>query len=232
MSPKALARTAAVLAMLEGNAAVWGQLRIPDRLVASTDAAATAANILGHESLFRLGLVLSVLAVAFNGARMALTHELFRPVGRAARLMAYVGLLAVAFQAGCVLLELPVLLVLRNGKDWGAFDLGQQQALALLFMRWNGQAVNLYLAFFGLWCMVLGYVTYRSTFLPRVLGVLMALAGLGYATYLWPPFAKSVYPWNLTLGVGEIALGLWLLVFGVDTERWKERARAARELES
>ncbi len=233
ISPRFLARTAVILAVLEGEAQVWGQLRIPGRLVESTDAAATAANILGHESLFRLGLALSVLAVAFNVARTVVSYVLFRPVGRTvALLMASLGLVAIALQAGSVLFELPVLVVLKSGKDFGAFNVEQLQSLALVFLRWNGQASNLYLAFFGFCCMLTGYVIYKSTFLPRILGVLLAMAGVGYSTYLWPPLANSLYPYNLALGVGELPLGLWLLVFGVNVERWKEQARATREFES
>src|SRR6266446_9824377 len=82
MSPRLLARMAAVLGVLEGVASVSGQLRIPDRLVVTTDAAATAVNVLGNESLFRLGLALCILAVAFNIARTVLLYALFRPVGR------------------------------------------------------------------------------------------------------------------------------------------------------
>ena len=233
MSPRFLARMVFILAALEGQAQVWGQLRIPGRLVVSTDAAATAANILGNESLFRFSLALSVLAVAFNLARIVLNYVLFRPVGKTVcLLMAFFGLTAVALQAGSILFELPVLTILKNGKDFGAFNEGQLQSLALIFLKWNGQASNLYLAFFGLCCILAGYVIYKSTFLPRILGVLLAIAGVGYSTYLWPPLANYLYPYNLFLGVGELLLGLWLLVFGVNAERWKEQARATREFES
>jgi len=213
MSPRFLARMAVILAVLEGQAQVWGQLRIPGRLVVSTDAAATAANILGHESLFRLGLALSVLAVAFNTARTVVSYILFRPVGRTvALLMAFFGLVAIALQAGSILFELPVLIVLKGGKDFGAFNVEQLQSLTLISLKWNGQASNLYLAFFGFCCMLAGYAIYKSTFLPRILGVLMVFAGVGYSTYLWPPLANYLYPYNLALGVGELLLGLWLLV--------------------
>src|SRR5947208_15410887 len=123
MSPRFLARMAVVLGLLEGVASVNGQLRIPDRLVVTTDAAATAANILGNESLFRLGLALCVLAVAFNSARTVLVYLLFRPVGRiAALLIAFFGLVAIALQAGGSLVQLPVLVLLKSGKDFGAFN--------------------------------------------------------------------------------------------------------------
>src|SRR6059058_4674489 len=178
MSPRFLARMAAVLGVLEGVASVNGQVRIPDRLVVTTDAAATAANILGNESLFRLGLALCVLAVAFNIARTVLLYVLFRPVGKiAALLVAFFGLVAIALQAGGSLVQLPVLVLLKSGKDFGAFNVEQLQSMALLFLRWSGHAFNLYLAFFGFCCMLVGYVVYRSTFLPRILGVLEALPG-------------------------------------------------------
>ena len=229
MSPRFLARMAAVLGVLEGVASVNGQLRIPDRLVVTTDAAATAANILGNESLFRLGLALCVLAVAFNIARTVLLYVLFRPVGRIpVLLVAFFGLVAIALQAGGSLVQLPVLVLLKSGKDFGAFNVEQLQSMALLFLRWSGHAFNLYLAFFGFCCMLVGYVVYKSTFLPRILGVLEALAGVGYSTYLWPPLANYLYPYNLALGGGELVLGFWLLVFGVNVERWKEQASLGR----
>src|SRR4051794_2575008 len=233
ISPLLVARLIFILAALEGQAQIWGQLRIPGKLVVSTDAAATAVNILGNESLFRLGLAVSVMAIAFNVARTALNYVLFRPVGRIVTLlMAFFGLTAVALQAGSILCELPVLVLLKNGKALSGFNAEQLQSLALIFLKWNGQASNLYLAFFGLCCILTGYVIYKSTFLPAILGVLLALAGLGYATYLWPPLADYLYPYNLALGAGELILGLWLLVFGVNLERWKEQSHATRNSEA
>jgi hypothetical protein len=84
------------------------------------------------------------------------------------------------------------------------------------------------LVFFGFYCLLIGYLILRSTFLPRVLGVLMALAGLGWLTFASPGLAHSLSPFNLVPGIlAEGALTLWLLVMGVNSERWKEQARAA-----
>ena len=83
------------------------------------------------------------------------------------------------------------------------------------------------LVFFGLHCLLIGYLIFRSTFLPRILGVLMMFAGLGWLTFLWPPLAKYLSPYNLFPGMlGEGLLILWLLVFGVNEQRWREQARA------
>src|SRR5438045_1262220 len=161
ISPRLQARAIFVLAVLEGQAHVWGQMRIPGKLVVSTNAAATAANILGNESLFRLGLALSILAVAFNVARTVLNYILFRPVGRTVSLLlAFFGLIAVGLQAASILFELPVLVVLKNSQVFGGFNAEQLQSLSLIFLKWNAQASNLYLAFFGFCCILGGYVVY------------------------------------------------------------------------
>jgi len=231
ISPRTLARVAAIIGILEGIASVWGGLRIPGWLVVPTDAAATATNILANESLFRLGLLLGVLAVAFNVARTVPLYFLLRPAGRIVALIsAFFGLTAIAFQAGSTVLELPVLALLKSGKDFGGLNVEQLQSLALIFLRWNAQASNLYLGFFGFCCILVGYLVYKSTFLPRILGILEMMAGVGYATYLWPPLANYLNPYNLALGVGELTLGFWLLVFGVNVERWKEKAGAGSTL--
>jgi hypothetical protein len=86
------------------------------------------------------------------------------------------------------------------------------------------------LVFVGLYCLLIGYLIFRSTFLPRVLGILMAFAGLGWLTSLSPALTNYLTPYNLAPGIlGTGSLTLWLLVFGVDAQRWKERASAAGE---
>ena len=81
------------------------------------------------------------------------------------------------------------------------------------------------LAFFGVYCLLIGYLILKSTFLPRILGALMMLGGLSWLTFLSPQLAKYLDPFNLAPGIfGEGALTVWLLVAGVNVERWKERA--------
>jgi hypothetical protein len=81
------------------------------------------------------------------------------------------------------------------------------------------------LVFFGLQCLLVGYLILRSTFLPRILGALMAFAGLGWLSFLWPPLANYLSPYNLAPGmVGEGSLIVWLLVKGVNVQRWNEQA--------
>jgi hypothetical protein len=87
------------------------------------------------------------------------------------------------------------------------------------------------LVFFGFYCLLIGYLIFRSTFLPRILGLLMAFAGLGWLTFLSSPLANSTFPYNMALGVlGEGSLTVWLLVKGLNTQKWEERKRALGEL--
>jgi Domain of unknown function (DUF4386) len=97
-------------------------------------------------------------------------------------------------------------------------------------LRWNPQGVDIPVVLNGFSCLLIGYLIFRSIFLPRILGVLMAFAGLGWVTYLAPSFAKHLSPYNLALGLlGQESLMLWLLVMGVNVQKWKEQARAPVE---
>jgi Domain of unknown function (DUF4386) len=99
-----------------------------------------------------------------------------------------------SIQALTSLLHLAPLLVLRGGSSLNAFTAEQLQALALIFLRLNAYAFDIYLVFFGLWCVLIGSLIFRSTFLPRVRGVLLTIDFLGWMTYLSPPLARHLFP--------------------------------------
>ena len=101
-------------------------------------------------------------------------------------------------------------------------------ALTFEALRWQPQGVNIAIVFVGFYCLLFSYLIFRSTFLPRILGALVAFAGWGWLTYLSPPLANYLSPYNLTSGIlGEGSLMLWLLVMGVNDQRWREQARTA-----
>jgi hypothetical protein len=230
MSPRFKARMAGVCQLMEAVTAAFGQVIIPGKLVVAGNAAATAANILGHERLFWLGFVLSVIGVAFHLAWALLMYVLLKPVNRSLSLLAaFFVLLSCAMQALTSLLYLAPLLILQGGSSFSAFTAEQLQALALMFLKLNEYAFNIDLVFFGLWCVLAGYLIFRSTFLPRTLGVLLAIDGLGFVTYLYPPLAYHLFIPYLAAAsaLGEIPLELWLIVIGVNAQRWKEQATAA-----
>jgi hypothetical protein len=226
-SPRSKARLAGVFILLEGLTSMFGQLVIPGKFIVTRDAAATAANILSNETLFRLGITVALLSVAFHIAWVVLFYDLFKPVNRTLSLLtAFVGLIATALQAVSTIFQIAPLTILHGGDFSSAFTAEQLQALAYLSLRLQGQTFNTYLVFFGIWCLLTGYLIFKSGFIPRLVGLLEMLAGAAYLILLWPPLASALYPYYLFLGVGELVLLLWLLVKGVDSERWHERARA------
>jgi hypothetical protein len=150
-------------------------------------------------------------------------------VNRSLSLLAgFVSLVVCAMQALTSLLYIAPLLVLQGGNSLSAFTTAQLQALALIFLKLNAYAFDVDLVFFGLWCVLAGYLIFRSTFLPRILGVLLAIDGLGWMTFVVPPFAIHLFPIIAAASaLAEIPLQLWLVVMGVNPQRWKEEASAA-----
>jgi hypothetical protein len=229
-SPRFKARMAGVSQLLEAVTATFGQVIVLGRLVVSGNAAATAANIVGHEQLYWLGFASSLMGVAFHIAWALLMYVLLKPVNRSLSLLAaFVILVGCAIQALTSLLYLAPLLVLTGGSSASAFTTAQLQALALVFLKLNAYAFKIDLVFFGFWCILIGYLIFRSTFLPRVLGVLVAISGVGWVTYLYPPLANylSLYI-AAASALGEIPLELWLIVMGLNAQKWFEQANARR----
>jgi Domain of unknown function (DUF4386) len=149
-SPRLKARMAGLFELLEALTSGFGRVLVPRMLVVSGDAAATAANVLAHELLFRLGLAAAVIAVACHIAWTLLFYQLFKPVNRTLSLLAaFFGLVTIAMQAFSSLFQLAPLIVLEGGGTLSAFNVEQLQALALMFFKLNAHAFDIYLVFFG-----------------------------------------------------------------------------------
>jgi hypothetical protein len=170
-----------------------------------------------------------VLVVAFYVAVTAYYYRTFKPVSRNVALTAaFLSLMGCAIQGSASLFQLAPLAVLGGAKFLSVFTAGQLQALAYMFLKLYSQAYGIALVFFGLYGVVTGYLTFKSTFLPRILGVLLMIAGLSWLTFLSPQFATKYFYVLLPFAVGEGLLALWLLVKGVDSEKWKQQAGATR----
>jgi hypothetical protein len=230
-SPRFKARIAGVLYLITAASGFAESVR--SKLVVYGDAATTATNILTHQQLFRLALVSDVIVAVCYIAVTLLFFDLFKPVNRSLSLLAaFFSLVGCAIAALTCVFHLAPLVVLGGAHELSAFNVGQLQALALTFLKLHSQGYNISLVFFGFYCLLIGYLIFRSTFLPRVLGGLMAVAGLCYmpysfATFVSPQFAARLFPWVMMPGAGELVLALWLLVMGVNEQRWKEQAGAA-----
>jgi hypothetical protein len=226
--PRPKARITGVVYLLYFLTAILAEVFMKG-IVVSGDAAATANNIQAHEPLFRLGLGTGLIATAWYIALTALLYELFKPVNRSVSLVAaFFSLVGCAIQAFGSVFQFAPLVISGSSADLSAFKPEQSQALALILFKLDSQAQTITLVFFGLYCLLIGCLIFKSTFLPRILGVLMALAGLGWLTFLAPPLANALSPYVLVLGfLAELSLMLWLLVKGVNVQRWKQQAAAA-----
>ena len=228
--PKRVARSAGLLYLLLIATAAFAQGYVSGRMVVPGDAAATAANFLANKGLVRAAYAFYLVEMACDMSVAALMYVLLRPVSRPLALVALVLSLggAVMKTFARVFFVLP-LFVLGGTTSLAAFPLEQREALASLALRINDQGASIAMVFFGFAALLKGFLILRSGFWPRALGVLSILGGLGWLSYLYAPLVARVFPYVMGIGLlGLLVHIFWLLVFGVDERRWRERAEAAR----
>jgi len=219
------ARLAGFLYLLVSLLAIFGILYVPSKLIVPGDAATTADNLLTSESLFRLAIASGLLASIGMALVVLVLYQLLKPVNRtASRLMVVFVLLAVPIDMLNRSNQLAALLLLSSADDLTLFTTGQLQALAFQFLRFHEQGNSIAFIFWGLWLLPLGYLVFKSGFFPRILGILLMIAGVGYFTDSFTVFLG----YEPTLGMitcwGEVLFLLWLLIKGVNVEQWEKRA--------
>jgi hypothetical protein len=204
-----------LMTFITGSLALFG-----NRIIVANNATATAANILANESAYRLGIVTNLIAGLFYLAATVFVYDMLKPVHRNVSLTAaFFSLAGCAISGFSAALQFAPLVILKAS---------QSAELALLFVRLNRQTFYVVHVFFGLHCLLVGWLILKSTFLPRFVGALMLFAGLGWLTMslsglLAPQFGNSLYPFILMPGmIGEATLCLWLLIAGVNVDRRAE----------
>jgi len=192
------------------------------------DLAATAHNIQTHELLYRAGLATHVVVTLTNVPLALIFYELFKVVNRRVALLdVFFILVATTIEAAGLVNQFTPLVLLGSGPYRSALPLSQIQALAYLPVDLASIDYTIHTVFFGLDILVFAYLMLRSTFLPRTLGVLLAIDALAYLVYsftdiLAPDIAAHLVPWiQLPALLGEGSLCVWLLTVGVDTHRWR-----------
>jgi hypothetical protein len=230
-SPRRKARITGLLYLLTIVTGIFAQGFVSGRLVVFGDAAATATNIQAHKRLFESGFTVYLIEMACQIAFTALFYDLLKPAGRSVSLVAaFLGLAGCVIKTFSRLFFIAPLLVMGGERYLTVFSPEQLQALALLFLKVNDRGAGIALAFFGFYALLTGYLIIKSTFLPRFLGVWSMVAGVGWLTFLYPPLGYTLFSYIAPLGLlGALALIFWLLVFGVNEQRWKEKACAAIE---
>jgi len=204
---------------------IFAQGFVSERLIVSGDAASTATNILAHKSLFEWSFTVYMIEMASQIMTTALFYFLLRPVNISLALVtAFLSLSGCIIKTFSRVFYIAPLFVLGGAQYLQVFNAQQLQALALLFLKVNDRGAAMALAFFGFEALFNGYLVFRSTFLPRILGVLSMLGGLGWLTFLYPPLGNRVFLYVAVFALlGSAAMIFWLIVFGVREDLWWER---------
>lgn len=227
-SPQSYARTGGVLYLFIVAAGLFAQIFVRSKLIVSGDAAATAANILANEQMFRVAFAGEILMLVFDVALALIFYVLLRPVNKNLALFAAFLRLAMAAISGVnALNHFSALIILNGGEFMSGFDASQLNALSYLSLRVHNFGYHIALVFFGFYCLTTGYLIFRSGYLPKILGGLMIIAGAGYLANSFsaiaaPQFSNMLF--LLPALVAEVSLALWLTVMGVNVKRWNERA--------
>lgn len=231
-SPQRYARLAGLLYLVIIIGGAFAELFVRQRLVVTNDAAATAANILANEQLFRWGLVAQLVPLLCNMVLAVIFYELLAVVNRrVAMSVVFFSLVGSAIEGADLVNHLAPLILLKRGPALGLdAQLMQAQAYMTLNLQSIGFAVAL--TFFGCTCIARGVLIYRSRFLPRFIGAFLAIEGVCYlinsfGLFLAPAYAARVLAVLMVAGLAEVVLCLWLLLRGVNVAKWYERRDAA-----
>jgi Domain of unknown function (DUF4386) len=229
-SPQVYARIGGALYLIIIGLGIFGEAFVRNRLIVSGDAATTAANITSMESLWRFGIAAEFFALICTIALAMIYFVLLKPVSKELNLLAtFFRLVSIVVQAVAVLNLIAALFPLGNVASLKAFTPEQLYALTSLATKSHSYGFSVSLLFLGCTFLIHGYLIFKSGYLPKVLGILIQVAGLCYLTngftlILYPAVANRVFLAIIVpVFTGELSLCLWLLVKGVNVKKWNER---------
>jgi AcrR family transcriptional regulator len=228
-SVKTYSRAVGILLIVSMAGGFFGEMYVPSLMMAD-DAAATAAQLRTHEGLFRLGFGAYLLEAVSDVVLAWLFYVLLKPVHRdLALLSAFLGLVSTTLFAVTKMFYFAAPMFVRESKYLTAFPPEQLDAFATLFLSLYGVLSGLTMLFYGIPWIIRGYLTYKSDYLPRLLGVLMIAAGIGFVAKTLTYVLAPAYSSDLLLApmfLNAVAVAIWMLFRGVQEDR-REVATAA-----
>jgi hypothetical protein len=220
-----LARVAGLLYLIIIIAGIFAEFIVRQSLIVPGDATATANNIMASEMLFRAGIAADLLMIMADVALALVFYILFKPVSNGLALLAAFFRLAQATILGINLLNLFFALGILSGADFlTVFGADQLHAFSMLFLNAHNIGYSIGLVFFGINLLILGYLVFKSGYFPKIIGILLVAASLGYlidsfAKVLLPNYGEYQAIFDLVVVtpafIAELSLALWLLVKGV-----------------
>jgi len=230
-STKKTARIAGWLYLLLALISVFALIYIPSTLIVTGDATATADSIKSSELLFRTGILGGLISnVIFVFLVLAL-YRLLKEISRKqAILMVTLVVISVAITFANTFNQIAALIILSSADFLSVFEKPQLDAVAYLFLRLHSQGLQIIQIFWGLWLFPFGLLVYKSRFIPRILGVLLIIAGFGYLlsslTFLvLPQYKAAVSPLITLLEMGELPIIFWLLIVGAKPQSEERQVR-------
>ena len=233
-SPKKYARLGGILYLINIVFGFFAIAYVESKIMVGNDPAATANNIIAHNFLYRLGIVAHIIILLTNVPLALVFYRLFRIVNKNATLLViFFTVVGTAIESGNLLNQFEPLLLLRKCSPAGSLSQEQIHDLVYTLLRLKTVGFHLSLVFYGFYGLSAGYLIFRSAFLPKVIGIFLAIGGLCYITYsfasfLVPKFAASLVPYiQIPSGLAELTFCLWLLIAGVNSKKWKEQEQMA-----
>ena len=217
---KKQARVAGLLYLLASIIGFFCLAYVPGRLIVSGDATATANRIRASETLLRLGIASELIAFTIFIFVVLALYRLFKAVSeKHAVAMATLLLISIPISLLNLLNEIAALVLVSGASFLSAFEKGQLDALAYMFLRLHGQGFIVAQIFWGLWLFPFGILVIRSGFIPRFLGYLLFIAASGYlassfTSLLLPSYRHLVDQFAMLLEAGELPIIFWLLIWG------------------
>ncbi len=198
---------------------LFGVMYVPTTLIVAGNAAETASNIMANESLFRMGIAGSLITQLIHIVVVLVLYKLFKSVNKnQTSLLVILGLVGVPISMLNTLNRVAALLLSSGAEYLKAFEPAQLQSLMMFFLNLNEQGIIIASIFWGLWLFPLGYLIYKSGFFPKILGVLMALAGFGYFlgtfTHFVLPNSKALSSILELMTWGELLFMVWIVLKG------------------
>jgi len=226
ISNKNLARIAGLLYLIVIATGLFAEVFVRQALKVSGDALATANNIQSSEILFRWGLMADLINFVCGLPCVLIIYFLFKRVNK---FLLQLALIFVVIQTAIIavnlLNQISPLLILSNNTYLKTFQPNQLAALSQLSLNIQGVGYGIGLVFFGFYCLLVGYVIFKSKMVPKFLGILYIISGLGYLInsfimLLSKGFANPVFTYvAIPIFIGELSFCLWLLIKGVDNSK-------------
>jgi Domain of unknown function (DUF4386) len=227
-SPRPAPRVIGAVWLLYFLTGILGNLLTQDGPM-SPNLALAVARIVDHQSTYRAGIAITLLANGLYIVLSALLYGLFAPVNRSLALAAaFLSLTGCIVQIVAAMMQLAAIVFHTDSTLAAAFSAEQIREAMLISLKVYRQNSFVSLPMFGLFNLLLGYLIYRSRYIPRVFGVFFFLAGTAWACSLWPGMALgALYVALPAAGLAELGTALWLLIKGIDLEKWRAASAGA-----